>query len=99
MAFNLRAAAMVAALVASAGVWLSAQGPQLFQFFVSATDAAGAPVADLRPEDVLMSEDGETQPIIKVEPLGVPTAKTRSPITAPGCVGWWRRCRPTSKSR
>jgi hypothetical protein len=76
MRFNRRSAAISAALVAAAGLWLPAQTPQLFQFFVSATDAAGAPVADLRPEDVLMSEDGESQPIIKVEPLGVPIKLT-----------------------
>jgi hypothetical protein len=75
MAFNRRAAAMVAALVAS-GVWPSAQTPQEFTFAVSATDASGAQVTDLRAEDVIMSEDGESQPVIKVEPLSLPMKLT-----------------------
>ena len=37
---------------------LSAQAPKTFQFAVSATDAAGAPVTDLKPDDVVMTENG-----------------------------------------
>ena len=71
MPFNWVAAAMAVALVASAGVWLAAQSPapQVFQFVVSVTDAAGTPVTDLRPDDVVMSEDGVRQQVVKVEPL------------------------------
>ena len=57
-------------------VWLSAQTPQVFQFFVSASDAAGAPVTDLRPEDVVMSENGVRQQVVKVEPLAIPMKLT-----------------------
>jgi hypothetical protein len=73
---NRRPALTAAVLAISAGVWLSAQVPQVFQFVVSATDAAGAPVADLRAEDIIMSEDGVSQPVIKVEPLAVPMKLT-----------------------
>jgi len=58
------------------GVWLSAQTPQVFQFVVSASDATGAPVTDLRPEDVLMSENGVRQQVVKVEPLAIPMKLT-----------------------
>lgn len=58
------------------GVWLSAQTPQVFQFFVSASDAAGAPVTDLGPEDILMSENGVRQQVAKVEPLAIPMKLT-----------------------
>jgi len=73
MAFN-RRSATVAALLLSAGVCLSAQ--TTFQFVVSATDATGAPVTDLRAEDVVMSENGVKQQVVKVEPLSVPMKLT-----------------------
>jgi hypothetical protein len=59
-----------------AGAALSAQSPQVFQFVLSATDRNGAPVGDLHPEDIVMSEDGEKQQIAKVEALSVPMKLT-----------------------
>ena len=78
MPFNRGAAAMAVALVASSSVWPAAQtpAPQVFQFVVSVTDAAGTPVTDLRPDDVVMSEDGVRQQVVKVEPLAVPMKLT-----------------------
>lgn len=76
MTFKGRLATTAAAVVLSAAVWLSAQTPQVFQFVVSATDADGAPVADLRAEDVLMSEDGVRQLVVKVEPVAIPMKLT-----------------------
>jgi len=73
---RLAAAAAFVVLTASARVPASAQTPQLFQFFVSATDASGAPLTDLRAADVIMSEDGVSQPIVKVEPVPVPMKLT-----------------------
>jgi hypothetical protein len=70
------AALAIVGLMASARVLVSAQTPELFQFFVSAADASGAPVTDLRAEDVIMSEDGVSQPVVKVEPLPVPMKLT-----------------------
>jgi hypothetical protein len=64
------------ACVASAIVCTSAQTPQVFQFFVSASDASGAPVTGLRSEDVLMSENGVRQQVVKVEPLAIPMKLT-----------------------
>jgi hypothetical protein len=55
---------------------VSAQAPQVFQFAVSATDASGKPVTDLKPEDVVMTENGVRQQVTKVEPLSVPVKLT-----------------------
>jgi hypothetical protein len=74
MRFNRSSAAIPAAVVASASIWLSAQTS--FQFFVSAVDADGKPVTDLRREDVEMSENGVRQEVVKVEPLSVPMKLT-----------------------
>jgi hypothetical protein len=53
-----------------------AQNPQVFQFAVSASDAKGEPVTDLKPEDVVMTENGVRQPVVKVEPMSVPMKLT-----------------------
>ena len=55
---------------------VTAQSSQTFQFAVSATDASGTPVKDLKPEDVVMSENGVRQQVVKVEPLSVPVKLT-----------------------
>ena len=70
-----RFVALLAATVALCEV-LTAQAPQTFQFAVSATDAAGAPVTDLKPDDVVMTENGVRQQVVKVEPLSVPMKLT-----------------------
>jgi hypothetical protein len=57
------------------GVWTSAQ-PQVFQFYISATNADGMPVKELGPDDVIMSENGVKQKIAKVEPVSVPIKLT-----------------------
>jgi len=74
MAFNRNLAAMATAFVATAGICLSAQ--TTFTFVISATSADGAPVADLRPDDVLMTENGVKQEVVKVEPLSIPMKLT-----------------------
>jgi len=67
---------LTAALVATAGVWLSAQTPQVFQFYVTATNAEGVPVKDLGPDDVIMSENGVRQKVAKVESVSIPIKLT-----------------------
>ena len=69
-----RFAALLVALALCEG--LAAQSSQTFQFAVSATDGAGAPVTDLKPDDVVMSENGVRQQVVKVEPLSVPVKLT-----------------------
>ena len=49
-----------------------AQAPQVFEFFVSAADANGTRVTDLRPEDIVMSENGVRQQVVRVERQPVP---------------------------
>jgi len=55
---------------------MSAQTPQVFQFYISATNADGMPVKDLSPDDVIMSENGVRQTVAKVEPVAVPIKVT-----------------------
>src|SRR5215510_9289097 len=50
--------------------------PQQFQFVVSATDASGKPVAELKPDDMLVSENGARVPVSKVDPYSVPLKVT-----------------------
>ena len=66
---------LVAVFAASSTVWLSGQG-QTFQFIVSATDANGEPVADLKPEEVVFAEKAGKGTISKVEPFALPVKVT-----------------------
>ena len=76
-----RAAALVAAVI-TAGVALSAQTQ--FQFFVSVTDSAGKPVTDLTTKDVVMTEAGKPNEIVKVEPYHMPVDLTIAVDNGPG---------------
>ena len=67
---------LTAAIVIAVCVWVSAQTPQVFQFYISATNADGMPVADLKPADVIMSENGVPQTVAKVESVSVPIKLT-----------------------
>jgi hypothetical protein len=68
---------LTAAIVVALSGWLSAQSHgQVFQFYVSATSADGMPVSDLKPDDVIMSENGVRQTVAKVEPVSVPIKLT-----------------------
>ena len=66
---------LAAAIVIAAASLLSAQGTT-FQFYVSASNQTGAPVTDLRTEDVLMSEKGVQQQVVKIEPVSIPIKLT-----------------------
>ena len=65
----------VAALAVFSTAWLSAQG-QTFQFVVSALDANGEPVAELKPEDVVFNEKAGKATVTKVEPFKLPVKVT-----------------------
>jgi hypothetical protein len=67
---------LLAAIAIACGVWVSAQTPQVFQFVVSATNADGVPVSDLGVDDIVMSENGERQKVVKVEPAAIPIKLT-----------------------
>ena len=66
---------VVAGLTSLALTVLEAQ-PNQFQFILAATDASGRPVADIKPDEVLMTENGAAATIIKVEPYKVPVKLT-----------------------
>ena len=71
------AAALISlAFVSPARLAGQAPQPQLFQFVVGATDASGTPVTDLKPEDIVMSENGAPAQILKVEPFSLPLKVT-----------------------
>ena len=67
---------VVVALLVSSTAWLSGQAGSTFQFIVAATNAAGDPVADLKPEDVIMSEKAGPATVTKIEPFGLPVKVT-----------------------
>jgi hypothetical protein len=67
---------VVVALTAASTAWLSGQAGSTFQFIVAATNAAGDPVADLKPEDVLMSEKAGPAKVMKIEPFALPVKVT-----------------------
>jgi hypothetical protein len=72
----LRALRLTATIIVAVSISLSAQTSPVFQFVVSATNADGMPVTDLRPDDVVMSEDGLRQTVAKVEPVSIPIKLT-----------------------
>jgi len=49
---------------------------EAFQFVISALDANGQPVPDLKREDVLFAENGVANEIVKIEPLKIPVRLT-----------------------
>jgi hypothetical protein len=71
----IRALCLVLAAAAASSTLL-AQAPGQFQFIVLATDAKGVPVTDVTTADVLMSENGVANQIVKVEPYRVPVKLT-----------------------
>ena len=65
---------VAAGLASSTGV-LRAQANQL-QFVVGATDEKGEPVTDLKPEEVIMSENGKPGKTVSLEPFHIPVKLT-----------------------
>jgi hypothetical protein len=56
--------------------WLSGQAGSTFQFIVAATNSKGEPVADLKPEDVIMTEKAGKATVTKLEPFALPVKVT-----------------------
>jgi len=67
---------VVVALSVLSTAGLIGQAGSTFQFVVFATNKAGDPVTDLKPEDVLMSEKAGKATVTKVEPFAVPVKIT-----------------------
>lgn len=72
---RLTLAAGIGTLTALLGGTVAAQS-ELFQFVVAASDAAGRPITSLARDEVLMTEDGLPNQIVKVEPFRVPVELT-----------------------
>lgn len=71
-----RVAVLVAACAVCSTVWVSGQAGQTFEFVVSALDAKGNPVTDLKPEEVLMSEAAGKATVTRLEPFKLPVKVT-----------------------
>jgi len=52
------------------------RGQEPFQFVVAALDSSGQPVANLTREDILFSENGVKNEVVKIEPLRIPIRLT-----------------------
>lgn len=71
----MRFTALLVVLVAS--VWSgSLHAQRQLQFFLSAVDASGQPVEDIKPADLVVTEDGLTANVVKLEPLNWPVKIT-----------------------
>jgi len=75
MSRRITVSVFIAAVAVFSTAWLSAQG-QTFQFVVSALDANGEPVADLKPEEVVFNEKAGKATVTKVEPFKLPVKVT-----------------------
>jgi hypothetical protein len=63
--------------VVSAGAYAQAQlQPSQLQVFISAVDAAGAPVTDLKPEEIAMTENGAPGKVVTLERHSLPVKLT-----------------------
>jgi hypothetical protein len=79
-----RAGARIAAVVTAGlvAVTLQAQGP--LTLYVSATDASGKPVTDLKADDFTMSENGVAGKIVSAEKFSLPIHLTIGLDNGPG---------------
>ena len=59
-----------------AGATSNTTAQQQFQFFLSAANAAGARVTDLKPEEVAVSEGGRPARVVRLDPVAWPVKVT-----------------------
>ena len=69
-------AAVMGMTVGLLAPFTAAAQSDLFTFVVSATDAKGRPVVNLAREEVVMTENGAPNQIVKVEPFRIPVELT-----------------------
>lgn len=69
-------AVVVLLIAAGATVAVNAQNENQITFFLSARTVTGEPVADLKPEDLQVAEDGRATPIVKMVPVNWPVKVT-----------------------
>jgi hypothetical protein len=58
------------------GVGTVARAQQQFQFFLSAADAAGVRVTDLKPQEIAVSEGGRPARVMRIDPITLPVKVT-----------------------
>ena len=68
-------AVVVIAFVVTVGLFAQIQPGQL-QVFISAVDAAGAPVTDLKPEEIAMTENGAPGKVVSLDRHNLPVKLT-----------------------
>lgn len=73
---TLVSALVLGVLVIGASRDLGAQQSGQLQLFISATDASGAPVTDLKPEEVAMTENGQPGKVVSLEKFSLPIKLT-----------------------
>jgi hypothetical protein len=73
---GLLSAGAAVAVVLSSLLGIQAQGPNQFDLFIHATDASGAPVTDLKPEEITMAESGMPGKVVSVERFNLPIKLT-----------------------
>jgi hypothetical protein len=71
--------ALVAVTIVTSGLTLAQQNqvqPNQLQVFVSAVDASGAPVTDLKPEEIAMTENGAPGKVLSLDRHNLPIKLT-----------------------
>jgi hypothetical protein len=85
---------VVAAVAAcTAAITLSAQAPGTLTLYLSAMDASGKPVTDLKPEEITMSENGVAGKVTAAEKFSLPIHLTVALDNGPGSaqsLGFYR---------
>ena len=71
-----RSAVLMGLLVALLVPATALRGQEPFQFVVAALDSSGQPVANLTREDILFSENGVKNEVVKIEPFRIPIRLT-----------------------
>src|SRR5262245_19967891 len=69
-------AVVVLLIAAGAAAAVNAQNANQITFFLSAATVAGEPIADLKPEDLQVAEDGRATPVVKMVPVNWPVKVT-----------------------
>ena len=67
---------LIAAMAVAVASAQTPPNPNQITFFLSATTLTGEPVADLKPEDVVIGEDGKASEIVRMVPVAWPVKVT-----------------------
>ena len=67
---------IVALILIASGVIYAQVQPNQLQVFISAIDGSGAPISDLKPEDIAMTENGAPGKVVSLERYNLPIKLT-----------------------